>query len=151
MEFVLLYLPIYLICVDPQYFHLQNPLLHDNPLQQQHVNDPVQSTELLHNEVFLQLWVLARQVVAVGFVVVGFVVVGDVVVGLLVGVAMGGLVQGGAVGAEVESFGMFEVGISDVGRDVDGFDVGFGVGWDVVGFDVTTLQARAGVFSAAYS
>ena len=39
----------------------------------------------------------------------------------------------------------------DVGRDVDGFDVGFGVGWDVVGFDVTTLQARAGVFSAAYS
>ena len=59
--------------------------------------------------------------------------------------------QTGAVGAEVESFGMFEVGISDVGRDVDGFDVGFGVGWDVVGFDVTTLQARAGVFSAAYS
>ena len=44
-----------------------------------------------------------------------------------------------------------EVGFSDVGRDVDGFDVGFGIGWDVVGFDVTTLQARAGVFSAAYS
>jgi hypothetical protein len=79
----------------------------------------------------------------VGFVVVGNVVVGDVLVGLL-------------VGTEVELFSMFEVGFSDVGRDVEGFDVGrdvdgFDVGCDVDGFDDMTVQARAGVFSAAYS
>jgi hypothetical protein len=88
----------------------------------------------------------------VGFVVVGFVVVGGVLVGLLVG----GLVQGGYVGTEVELFSMFEVGFSDVGRDVEGFNVGrdvdgFDVGCDVDGFDEMTVQARAGVFSAAYS
>ena len=91
-----------------------------------------------------------------GFVVVGFVVVGDVLVGLLVGVAEGGLVHGGYEGTEVELFCMFEVGFSDVGRDVEGFNVGrdvdgFEVGCDVDGFDEMTVQARAGVFSAAYS
>ena len=146
MEFVLLYLPIYLICVDPQYFHLQNPILHDNPLQQQHVNDPIQSTELLHNEVFLQLWVLARQVVAVGIVVVGFVVVGDVVVGLLVGVATAGAEV--EVGLTVTLELGFEVGFSDVGRDFDGLDV---VGFNVDGFGDEALQERTGVLSAAYS
>lgn len=89
-----------------------------------------------------------------GFVVVGFLVVGEVVVVLLVGIAEGELVEGGGatVGVEVEvgltnTLG-FEVGFSDVGRDVDGLDV---VGLDVGGFDEGTLQARTGVFSAAYS
>ena len=119
-----------------------NTFLHVNPAQQQHVKEPPQPTEV--HVFFLQLWVLARQVVpAVGFVVVGIVVVGNVVVGLLVGVA--------TAGAEVEvglTVTRFEVGLSDVGRDVDGLDV---VGCDVDGFGDEALQERTGVFSAAYS
>jgi hypothetical protein len=128
--------------------------LHVNPAQQQHVEETPQPTEV--HLFFLQLKLLARQVVpAVGFVVVGFLVVGEAVVGLLVGITEGELVEGGGatVGAEVEvgltdtdTVGR-EVGLSDVGRDVDGFDV---VGFNVDGFDEAPHE-RTGVFSAAYS
>jgi hypothetical protein len=134
---------------------LQNPFLHVNPAQQQHVEEPPQPTEV---HVFLiQLKLLARQVVpAVGFVVVGFLVVGEVVVGLLVGIIEGELVEGGGatMGAEVavgltdtDAVGL-EVGFCGVGKDVDGFVV---VGIIVDGFDEALPQERTGVFSAAYS
>ena len=122
-----------------------NTFLHVNPAQQQHVKEPPQPTEV--HVFFLQLWVLARQVVpAVGFVVVGIVVVGKVVVGLLVGVATAGAEV--EVGLTVTLELGFEVGFSDVGRDFDGLDV---VGFNVDGFGDEALQERTGVFSAAYS
>ena len=134
---------------------MQNPFLHVNPVQQQHVKDPPQPTE--EHEFFLQLRVLARQVVpAVGFFVVGFLVVGEVVAVLLVGIIEGELVEGGGatMGAEVEvgltdtdAVGL-EVGFCGVGKDVDGFVV---VGIIVDGFDEALPQERTGVFSAAYS
>jgi len=82
----------------------------------------------------------------VGFVVVGIVVVGNVVVGLLVGVATAGAEV--EVGLTVTPGLGFEVGLSDVGRDVDGLDV---VGFTVDGFGDEAMQERTGVFSAAYS